>query len=168
MFICNNFGEACRDPAIRDWAPIGPCPDEASFSQYLRFSDEPSRRGHKIVFTHGDVSPRNIMVERITNSTGVRGWRLSGIIDWETAGYYPDYWHYTKSMFEAFRWTRRHSNMMEGVFSEFGDYSEELAVEKRAWESGDGIEFVWVFLYFYSSQDVTGKILIRELGCTLY
>ncbi|KAJ4011814.1 hypothetical protein NW766_007114 [Fusarium irregulare] len=139
MAICNTLGEACRDPRIRDWAPIGPCPDEASFSQHLRFSDEPSRRGHKIVFTHGDLNPRNIMVERTTNSTGARGWRLSGIIDWETAGYYPDYWDYTKSMFESFRWTRRYNNMIEGVFSEFGDYSEELAVEKRAWESGDGI-----------------------------
>ncbi|KAF9771248.1 hypothetical protein IL306_011130 [Fusarium sp. DS 682] len=139
MAICNTLGEACRDPRIRDWAPIGPCPDEASFSQHLRFSDEPSRRGHKIVFTHGDLNPRNIMVERIRNSAGAGGWRLSGIIDWETAGYYPEYWDYTKSMFEGFRWPRRHSEMMHGVFSEFGDYSEELAVERRAWESGDGI-----------------------------
>ncbi|KAF4471031.1 kinase-like domain [Fusarium albosuccineum] len=139
MAICNTLGEACRDPRIRDWAPIGPFPDEASFSQHLRFSDEPSRRGHKIVFTHGDLNPRNIMVERIRNSDGARGWRLSGIIDWETAGYYPDYWDCTKSMFEGFRWPRRHNEMMKGVFSEFGDYSEELDVERRAWESGDGI-----------------------------
>ncbi|RBR05991.1 hypothetical protein FVER53590_29302 [Fusarium verticillioides] len=139
MVICNTLGEACRDPRIRDWSPIGPFPDEASFSQNLRFSDEPSRRGHKIVFTHGDLNPRNIMMERISSSAGVSGWRLSGIIDWETAGYYPEYWDYTKSMFESFRWSRRHNNMMQDVFSEFGDYSEELAVERRAWGSGDGI-----------------------------
>ncbi|EMT67371.1 hypothetical protein FOC4_g10005460 [Fusarium odoratissimum] len=30
--ICNTLGEACRDPRIRDWAPIRPFPDEASFS----------------------------------------------------------------------------------------------------------------------------------------
>ncbi|CVL01413.1 uncharacterized protein FPRN_11586 [Fusarium proliferatum] len=139
MAICNTLGEACRDPRIRDWSAVGPFPDEASFSQNLRFSDEPSRRGHKICFTHGDLNPRNILVERISNSSGVRGWRLSGIIDWETAGYYPEYWDYTKSMFESFRWPRRHNEMMSEVFSEFGDYSEELAVERRAWESGDGI-----------------------------
>ncbi|KAH7252765.1 hypothetical protein BKA59DRAFT_526280 [Fusarium tricinctum] len=139
MAICNTLGEACRDPRIRDWAPIGPCPDEASFSQYLRFPDEPSRRGHNIVFTHGDLNPRNIMVERIRDSTGVGSWRLSGIINWETAGYYPDYWDCTKSMIEGFRWPRRHNEMMQGVFREFGDYSEELAVERKAWESGDGI-----------------------------
>ncbi|KAF5638095.1 kinase-like domain protein [Fusarium sp. NRRL 52700] len=139
MAICNTLGEPCQDPRIRDWAPIGPFPDEASFSQNLRFPDEPSRRGHKIIFTHGDLNPRNIMVERIRNSTGARSWRLSGIIDWETAGYYPEYWDYTKSMFESFRWPKRHNEMMSGVFSVFGDYSEELAVERRAWESGDGI-----------------------------
>ncbi|KAF5722916.1 kinase-like domain-containing protein [Fusarium mundagurra] len=139
MAICNTLGEACRDPRVRDWAPVGPFPDEASFSQNLRFSDEPSRRGHKIVFTHGDLNPRNIMVERIGNPATTRGWRLSGIIDWETAGYYPEYWDCTKSMFEGFRWPRRHNNMTQDVFSEFGDYSEELAVERRAWESGDGI-----------------------------
>ncbi|ENH64821.1 hypothetical protein FOC1_g10005588 [Fusarium oxysporum f. sp. cubense race 1] len=139
MAICNTLGEACRDPRIRDWAPIGPFPDEASFSQNLRFSDEPSRRGHKIVFTHGDLNPRNIMLERTKSSAGAIGWRLSGIIDWETAGYYPEYWDYTKSMFEGFRWPRRHNEMMQDVFNEFGDYSKELDVERRAWESGDGI-----------------------------
>lgn len=75
MTICNTLGEACRDPRIRDWAPIGPFPDEASFSQNLRFSDEPSRRGHKIVFTHGDLNPRNIMMERTKSSVGAIGWR---------------------------------------------------------------------------------------------
>ncbi|KAH6887446.1 hypothetical protein B0T10DRAFT_489807 [Thelonectria olida] len=139
MVICNTLGEACRDPRIQDSNPVGPFPDEASFSQHLRFSDEPSRRGHKIVFTHGDLNPRNILVERIRNPAGDRRWRLSGIVDWETAGYYPEYWDYTKSMFEGFRWPRRQNEMIQGVFSEFGDYTEELAVEKRAWESGDGV-----------------------------
>ncbi|KAK2123830.1 hypothetical protein NOF04DRAFT_1373293 [Fusarium oxysporum II5] len=111
--ICNTLGEACRDPRIRDWAPIRPFPDEAS--------------------------PRNIMVERIKDSAGARGWRLSDIIDWETAGYYPEYWDYTKSMFEEFRWPRRYNGMTQDVFNEFGDYSEELGVERRAWALGDGI-----------------------------
>ncbi|KAF5591394.1 kinase-like domain protein [Fusarium subglutinans] len=29
MVICNTLGEACRDPRIRDWSPIGPFADEA-------------------------------------------------------------------------------------------------------------------------------------------
>lgn len=37
-------------------------------------------------FTHGDLSSQNILV---------RGDNIVGIIDWETAGWYPPYWEYT-------------------------------------------------------------------------
>ncbi|KAL3426780.1 hypothetical protein PVAG01_00289 [Phlyctema vagabunda] len=39
------------------------------------------------VFTHGDVRPANIMVEKDTNN----GYSISGIIDWEMSGFYPEY-----------------------------------------------------------------------------
>jgi hypothetical protein len=38
------------------------------------------------VFTHGDLSSLNVLV---------RGDQIVGIIDWETAGWYPSYWEYT-------------------------------------------------------------------------
>ena len=38
------------------------------------------------VFTHGDLSSLNVLV---------RGDEIIGIIDWETAGWYPSYWEYT-------------------------------------------------------------------------
>lgn len=40
-----------------------------------------------VVFTHGDLLPKNIMV---------KGSRITGIIDWATAGFYPDYWEYAR------------------------------------------------------------------------
>lgn len=40
------------------------------------------------VLTHCDARPDNIMVD--VNDTGV--WAVSGIIDWEYAGFYPPYW----------------------------------------------------------------------------
>ncbi|KAJ5196300.1 hypothetical protein N7449_006779 [Penicillium cf. viridicatum] len=40
---------------------------------------------HEIVFTHSDFAPRNIMVE---------GGRVTAIMDWEYAGWYPAYWEY--------------------------------------------------------------------------
>lgn len=40
------------------------------------------------VFTHGDLSSLNILV---------RGDTIVGIIDWETAGWYPSYWEYTSA-----------------------------------------------------------------------
>ncbi|KAI0843961.1 kinase-like domain-containing protein [Daldinia vernicosa] len=139
MAICNTLGEACRDPRIQGANPVGPFADEAAFSQMLRFSDEPARRGHKIVFTHADLNPRNILVDQTVQSDGSIGWNVTGIVDWETAGYYPEYWDYTKALFEGFRWTRRYNDLVHNIFSEFGDYSRELDVEKRSWESGDGV-----------------------------
>jgi hypothetical protein len=38
------------------------------------------------VFTHGDLSSLNILVQ---------GDEVVGIIDWETSGWYPPYWEYT-------------------------------------------------------------------------
>lgn len=137
--ICNTLGAACRDPRIHDRQPVGPFPDEASFSQELKFSDDPARRGHKVVFTHADLNPRNILVDRVRLPDGTLGWRVSGIVDWETAGYYPEYWDYTKAMFERFRWSPRYNDLVKDVFSEFGDYSRELDIEIRSWEAGDGI-----------------------------
>lgn len=42
------------------------------------------------LFTHGDVAPRNIMVDESC--------RIAGIIDWELAGWYPEYWEYANIM----------------------------------------------------------------------
>lgn len=39
-------------------------------------------------FTHGDLSSLNVLV---------RGEDVVGLIDWETAGWYPDYWEYTSA-----------------------------------------------------------------------
>ena len=39
-----------------------------------------------VVFTHGDLSSLNVLAS---------GDRVVGIVDWETAGWYPSYWEYT-------------------------------------------------------------------------
>lgn len=41
--------------------------------------------GHEIVFTHGDLRRRNILVEN---------GRITAILDWEYAGWYPEWWQY--------------------------------------------------------------------------
>jgi hypothetical protein len=40
------------------------------------------------VFSHGDLSSLNILV---------KGEAITGIIDWETAGWWPSYWEYTSA-----------------------------------------------------------------------
>ncbi|OSC97358.1 hypothetical protein PYCCODRAFT_1440229 [Trametes coccinea BRFM310] len=139
MAICNTLGEACRDPRLRGWEPMGPFPDEAAFSAMMRFPDDPARRGHKIVFTHADLNPRNILVDRVVQPDGSLGWQVTGIVDWETAGYYPEYWDYTKALYEGFRWTRRYTRLVKEIFSALGDYSKELHVETESWAMADGV-----------------------------
>jgi len=48
-----------------------------------------------IVLTHGDLRPANIIV------TAQSPVRVAAIVDWEQAGWYPDYWEYCKAAFTA-------------------------------------------------------------------
>lgn len=41
----------------------------------------------QIVLSHGDLTPRNIIV---------KGDRVQALLDWEYAGWYPEYWEYVK------------------------------------------------------------------------
>ena len=47
-----------------------------------------------VYFTHGDLNPANIMVSGTPGS-----YKVSGIIDWEQAGWYPEWWEYSKMQF---------------------------------------------------------------------
>ncbi|KAJ0108776.1 hypothetical protein J7T55_011267 [Diaporthe amygdali] len=85
----------------------GPFPSIQDFHQELRggiaaedIQDDASSPGVKHmasfheqacqapVFTHGDLSSLNIMVKDD---------KVVGIVDWETAGWYPPYWEYTSA-----------------------------------------------------------------------
>ena len=57
-------------------------------------SDLLSQDRHRIVFTHGDIRPSNVII---------RNGDLSGIIDWEMSGWYPEYWEFTKALYN-WRW----------------------------------------------------------------
>lgn len=47
---------------------------------------------HEIVMTHSDLYPRNVIVDNERNV------EITGIIDWENGGAYPDYWEYVKAL----------------------------------------------------------------------
>lgn len=91
--ICNSKGGG-----ILDWR----VPDsqreelrfetEADFNKYLTdpfWKDIQTRAAkshdirHDIVFTHGDLNPRNILAEN---------GKITGIADWENGGLFPEYW----------------------------------------------------------------------------
>ncbi|KAK2798010.1 hypothetical protein FQN50_009006 [Emmonsiellopsis sp. PD_5] len=48
-------------------------------------------RSSTSVFSHADIGPHNIMVDE-------KSLQITGIIDWEMAGWYPDYWEYSNIM----------------------------------------------------------------------
>ncbi|KAH7876988.1 kinase-like protein [Lentinula edodes] len=83
-------------------APVGPFPNERAFNDHLivvaePYMDEttlPSIRArmsddHRICFTHGDLTPRNIFVQ---------GGNVTAIIDWEESGWYPEHWEFVKAL----------------------------------------------------------------------
>lgn len=61
---------------------------------YLQFLRDLTRplQSSKCVFTHGDVHPLNIMVDR--NNSGE--YHISGLVDWERSGFYPEDFECTK------------------------------------------------------------------------
>lgn len=59
---------------------------DKTLEEARRIRDKP----HQIVFTHGDFKAHNILVDDQS--------RLSGFLDWECAGWHPDYWEYTTAM----------------------------------------------------------------------
>ncbi|KAI0411102.1 phosphotransferase family protein [Xylaria grammica] len=61
--------------------------------------------GHTIVLTHGDPQRKNILVEQLsTGDAGeARRFRVSAVLDWEEAGWYPSYWEYA-ACFVDFEW----------------------------------------------------------------
>ncbi|OJT11330.1 hypothetical protein TRAPUB_12130 [Trametes pubescens] len=48
-----------------------------------RLAEPVNAKRHRVCFTHADLAARNILV---------KNGRLSGIIDWEYSGWYPEYW----------------------------------------------------------------------------
>jgi hypothetical protein len=69
----------------------------ASDEELTQLLLEHSRREYSIHLTHGDLCFRNIMVHED---------KISGIFDWELAGWYPDYWEYTNAWYSF--WDRPH------------------------------------------------------------
>ncbi|KAK5175653.1 uncharacterized protein LTR77_000792 [Saxophila tyrrhenica] len=72
------------------------------------------RTDHRVVFTHGDLNPRNIIVENGT---------IKALLDWEFAGWYPEYWEYVK-FFERGTSCKDWKSFADTVFAD--PYYDEL------------------------------------------
>ena len=104
LYQCGANGSPSRDILLSDLRDP-PAPIESDdalrariLERYLHFNggsfpeklSDHLPRSSTAVFTHGDLTPRNIMVD----DSG----RITGVLDWELAGWYPDYWEYANIM----------------------------------------------------------------------
>ncbi|KAB8262386.1 kinase-like domain-containing protein [Aspergillus pseudonomiae] len=48
---------------------------------------------YRTVFTHGDLQPKNIMVERLGDRDGCPEFKII-LLDWGSAGWYPEFWDF--------------------------------------------------------------------------
>ena len=131
--ICSAHGEGCFDYRMNNstYKDNLKFESEAKFNEYL-LSEVPESEHekaapvlsipHQICFAHGDLNMRNILVDR---------GRLSGIVDWENAGWLPEYWDYTKIHYTN-KWMRRFLDDVVG--NVFPDYKKELENERFLWQ----------------------------------
>lgn len=130
FLICNALGGGILDWRIGDsQREVLRFQNETEFNRLLTYDlplDEDARKlvfkshdvKHEVFFTHADLNLRNILVDE--------NGRISGIVDWECAGWYPEYWEYTKMHFGVRVTTRWIVDVIDRIFL---GYRDELKAE---------------------------------------
>ncbi|KAF4154642.1 hypothetical protein CNMCM6069_009042 [Aspergillus lentulus] len=77
-----NSEEEFNEFILSDIVPSAP----ELLRHYARFA---LMDGHSFVFTHGDLAPRDILVDE---------GRVTALLDSEYAGWYPEYWEYVQAL----------------------------------------------------------------------
>ncbi|KZF20617.1 kinase-like protein [Xylona heveae TC161] len=132
-----QVGSACygllEDERIQT-SPCGPFDSVADFHRALRggitgpigheecdhMIAAQDRRDYEIKFTHGDLSFRNIIYN---------DGKITGIVDWESAGWFPDYWEYTMT-WDSF-WDNR--ELRDEIPAFLDPFPAELEMERTRW-----------------------------------
>lgn len=66
--------------------------ESPQYVQLLQGMVDCTLHSHRTVFTHGDLQPKNIMVQRAGScEDGSSNFKIT-LIDWEGSGWYPEYW----------------------------------------------------------------------------
>lgn len=98
-----------------------------SHLELLRKVIESTLQGHKTVFTHGHLQPRNIMVHRkAAKEDGSAGGFEIKIVDWEMSGWYPEYWEFCNASI----WDSWKPDWLEGVQKIVTVYAKEYLMMK--------------------------------------
>lgn len=70
--------------------PVRNCPRPEWVDKYRSLLPD----SHRISFAHADISWENILLDPRTGN-------VTGILDWEMAGFWPEWWEYRKALFGA-------------------------------------------------------------------
>ena len=103
LYQCSADGTPTKDVLLKDLeSPPKAILDDDSlrariYERYLHFAGSLYKdtlpdmlpRADSCVFTHGDLTPRNIMV---------MDGQIVAVIDWEDSGWFPDYWEFANMM----------------------------------------------------------------------
>ncbi|OQD66787.1 hypothetical protein PENPOL_c004G05664 [Penicillium polonicum] len=87
-------------------------------SEYMLYQTVRGLKNHKIVFTHGDLHPGNIIVR--ADGTVV-------LLDWGLAGFWPEYWEFYRALFNP-PWRASWDRMVEKFIPPF--YVEHSVIKR--------------------------------------
>lgn len=119
----------------------GPFSTVADFHTYARFGEPLDQWDHdpavidihgklegayRVCFTHADLNPHNILVDP-------KNGKITGIVDWEFGGWYPEYWEYTRMYYVWVRpqWEKWFAAIAEEV--DMKKYEAERTAEEAIW-----------------------------------
>lgn len=120
---------------------FGPYESIADFHRFVRRETGPhaweesvarvhSRPGsYTTKYTHGDLCPNNILIHK---------GKIAAIVDWEFAGWYPEYWEYTKMYYG---WRPYRKEFYDALDQTLPRYPEELTAENAIWRVFDTFEY---------------------------
>ncbi|KAL9615828.1 MAG: hypothetical protein Q9160_009226 [Pyrenula sp. 1 TL-2023] len=146
--ICSVSGTSIRSVRVPNHL-IPPCDNEQELNEYLisvasghafssqdQYEDKLVRAKriqampHRVMFTHGDLKHHNILFHK---------GHISGFVDWESAGWYPEYWEFTTALRfcrKNFWWYDFVSRLGGSEYMEEGECERALTaltVDSYAW-----------------------------------
>jgi aminoglycoside phosphotransferase (APT) family kinase protein len=107
-----------KEEAFNAWL-LGQIPEGRAVG-FMEMVKGAFQTGHKICFAHEDLGIHNIIVKE---------GKVVGVIDWETAGWCPEYWDYVKTVNFVGLWADEEEwSFVKGVYKK--GYFAEVCLDK--------------------------------------
>lgn len=118
--ICQNnghFGPFASVGEFHEYFGHGCIRALENHRQYWPQLQTMAQKRYRTVFSHSDIAPRNVLA---------RDGEILAIVDWEGAGWYPEYWEYTRwavsNYLSSQMWLKARDEIMD-------IYPDELEIE---------------------------------------